>query len=457
MKGTFRKVILGILIPVLVLAAVYIFISVYYSGHFYPGTWINGINCKNRTPSDVIKELENSEQDFVFRIMERDGAVEILGTEDVGYVATYDGVRDVKRQQGMWNWPTAYWNVTFYTIKSNPGFDEKKLRDAIDHLKAVSGFGIVAPKDAYIDYTDGVHIYPEVPGNTLDKEKTYEVIAAAIKGGQYRVDLDAAGCYQAPKLTMESESFKQEIAPIKDILDTTINIHLGGDDYICIDSSVSYKWLYIDDQKKLAIDQEKVRAFVKELDDKYGTYGSDHKFYTSKGTEVIVSGGYYGWSIDVEAETELIMDELENHRSEDREMTFDQTAKSWGGNEIGDTYVEISIEDQHMWFYKDGELFVETDIVTGCVAEGHNTPKGTYSLLRKERDQYLAGEDYISFVKYWMPFIGNAYGVHDSSWRSSYGGDIYKYSGSHGCVNTPEANCKKIYDNIEIGTPIVLW
>lgn len=457
MKSKFKGVMLGICIPIFVLAAIFVFISVYYSGHFYPGTWINGVHCTNRTATSVIQEFEDHGQEFSMRVMERNGQVEMLDGDQVGYVATYDGVRGVKQAQGMWNWIPAFWNVEFYTIKSNPGFDEGKLKDTIANLRAVKGPGVIPPRDAYIDYTDGVHIYEEVKGTTLDTDKVYDVIAEAIRSGAHRVDLDSTGCYAEPKLTLQSESFQQELKPVQEILDTVINIHLGGDDYVTIDGSMSYKWLYINEEKKLDVSLEKIRSFVKDLDDRYGTYGSDHKFFTSTGEEVVVSGGYYGWSIDVEAETEKILDALKSHRSEDREMTFDQEAQSWGGNEIGDTYVEISIDNQHMWFYKGGELLVETDVVTGCVAEGHNTPTGTYSLLRKEVKQILVGEDYQSPVDYWCPFIGNAYGLHDSSWRSSYGGKIYQTNGSHGCVNTPVAKMKQIYENIEVGTPIILW
>ena len=57
-----------------------------------------------------------------------------------------------------------------------------------------------------------------------------------------------------------------------------------------------------------------------------------------------------------------------------------------------------------------------------------------------------------------MPFYGGV-GIHDAdSWRgSSYGGTIYQTSGSHGCINTPTANAAVIYENIEIGTPIVCY
>ena len=96
-------------------------------------------------------------------------------------------------------------------------------------------------------------------------------------------------------------------------------------------------------------------------------------------------------------------------------------------------------------------------MVTGCVANGTASPEGIFCLVGKSEDEVLRGEGYATPVEYWMPFYGGV-GIHDAdSWRSSYGGDIYQYSGSHGCINTPTANAAIIYQNIEPGTPIICY
>ena len=118
--------------------------------------------------------------------------------------------------------------------------------------------------------------------------------------------------------------------------------------------------------------------------------------------------------------------------------------------------MEISLDQQHMWFYKDGQLIVETDVVTGCHNRGWDTHTGVYAIMYKERDATLVGEGYNSAVSYWMPFYANV-GIHDASWRSSFGGSIYLNNGSHGCVNTPTENAATIYNNIEKGVPVVVY
>ena len=112
--------------------------------------------------------------------------------------------------------------------------------------------------------------------------------------------------------------------------------------------------------------------------------------------------------------------------------------------------------NQYLWFYKNGELIAQGDVVTGNVSRGNATPQGTYILNYKQKDATLKGAGYSSNVKYWMPFNCNI-GIHDASWRWSFGGNIYKSDGSHGCVNAPEYLAKKIYENIEPGTPIICY
>jgi lipoprotein-anchoring transpeptidase ErfK/SrfK len=55
-----------------------------------------------------------------------------------------------------------------------------------------------------------------------------------------------------------------------------------------------------------------------------------------------------------------------------------------------------------------------------------------------------------------MPFNGGI-GIHDATWRRKFGGDIYKRDGSHGCINCPLSLAKTIYENIDVGTPIICY
>lgn len=127
------------------------------------------------------------------------------------------------------------------------------------------------------------------------------------------------------------------------------------------------------------------------------------------------------------------------------------------GYDVGNTYIEISLSDQHMWYYKNGVLLASTDVVTGYKGV-HDTPKGLYSVIQRKSPSRLVGPTWDVWVNYWIGITWDGVGIHDSTWRTSgYGGNIYTYDGSHGCVNTPFDQTKIIYDNCTIGTPVVIY
>lgn len=99
---------------------------------------------------------------------------------------------------------------------------------------------------------------------------------------------------------------------------------------------------------------------------------------------------------------------------------------------------------------------MSTDFVSGDPTHGNQTSTGVYSLKYKERNATLKGEDYATPVSFWMPF-NDGQGMHDATWRSSFGGSIYMGSGSHGCVNLPYSAAASIYENISSGDPVIVY
>jgi len=140
-----------------------------------------------------------------------------------------------------------------------------------------------------------------------------------------------------------------------------------------------------------------------------------------------------------------------------RELVYSQRAFVEGEDDIGNTYIEIDYTKQHLWFYKDGALVVESDIVSGNISRGNGSPDGVFKIVYKQSPAVLKGEDYESDVTYFLPFAYNV-GVHDASWRNGkFGGEIYKTSGSHGCINVPFEVAQTIYQNAEVGTPVIAF
>ena len=121
-------------------------------------------------------------------------------------------------------------------------------------------------------------------------------------------------------------------------------------------------------------------------------------------------------------------------------------------NKFDLTYVNVSIAKQRLDYYEYNKIVLTTPITSG---KNNYTKTGTFKIRNKVRNTTLKGEDYVSFVKYWMGY-GGAYGLHDASWRNTFGTMDYKTNGSHGCINLPTPAAKKLYDMIEIGTPVYI-
>ncbi|MCD7917999.1 MAG: L,D-transpeptidase, partial [Clostridiales bacterium] len=179
-------------------------------------------------------------------------------------------------------------------------------------------------------------------------------------------------------------------------------------------------------------------------------------FATSYGTTVTVEGGDYGWWMNQSSEVEGLTQQILNQESGVREPVWNGTAAVLGvgaDGDYGDTYVEINLTAQHLYYYKNGALVVESDFVSG---KNDATPTGTYGIQYCERYATLNGENYSSPVSYWMPFYDGV-GLHDASWRTSFGGTIYKTNGSHGCINLPIKVAKQLYENMSAGTAVIVY
>ena len=176
-----------------------------------------------------------------------------------------------------------------------------------------------------------------------------------------------------------------------------------------------------------------------------------------------ITKGDYGWRMNRADTTEELIAAVKEGGSHEMTPLWLQEANSRSSQDWGNTYVEINLSAQHLYFYKDGALVVESDFVSGNMSKGYDTPGGIYSLKYKQSPAVLRGDiqpdgsyGYESPVTYWMPFNGGV-GMHDASWRSTFGGNIYLSNGSHGCINLPISAAKKIYENISSGTPVICF
>ncbi len=438
-------------------AAVYIGTAFYFQSHFLPSVTLNGISISGKSQDEVERLITEEINGYEISIKERNGNEERIKGADISLRPEFgDSILTKIEAQNGFAWPVALFRPQTWQEPTMVRFDEEKLEAAFEALSCVQPENQTKPKDARCSkyQADGYQILPEEQGNKIRKKQFFSVLKEAVGSLKETVDLEKEDCYAKPKVTAEDEKLNDLLETLNQYVKTVITYDLG-EETKTLDGSTIHAWLDVSGTE-VSINEEAVAEYVDGLASAHNTVFRKHTFQTSYGKTIDITNGDYGWKVDKEGEKEQILKDIREGGEKKREITYAQRGKSHGANDYGDTYVEINLTAQHLYFYKNGSLLVESDFVSGNLSKNYDTPTGIYGLTYKERDAVLRGENYASPVTYWMPFCNNV-GMHDASWRGSFGGNIYKTSGSHGCINLPKSAAQKIFENIEKGDPVLVY
>lgn len=441
-----------------IMLIVYIAVAVYFSSHFYEDTEIYGIDCSQKSVEEVKILVADKLDEYRLEVKERGGASEYLSADQIDLKFVDNSSIDrMARAQRSYIWPVMLLMERNDVAGVAFTYDQKKALTAFKDLECMNPIYTKAPTDAYVQVTDsGFEVVKETEGNTLNPETTAKALYAALDGGKSVLDLEEEDCYLKPDLYSDDEALVAE-AEAKDILVQADITYEFGSRQERVNAPVIAQWITQAADGSYVIDDVEVTEYVEALAAKYDTFGLPRQFYTSLGTTVTLTDGDYGWCMDQDATVVDLLNALGSGYQGTMEPQYTYTAMSREENDIGDTYVEICISQQVMWCYKDGVCIVYTPVVTGNPNKGNATPSnGVWSIDAKMQNYTLVGEGYRSPVDFWMPFNGNV-GIHDMQTRAYFGGTIYLTNGSHGCINTPYENAKMIYENVSIGTPVVVY
>lgn len=451
-----RKVIAKYNGFIIFIIIIYSLVSLFFINHFHYNTQINGVDVSLKSHNEIKDLFTNHINSYELKLIERDGTTEIIPVKNLGiYYNDQNNILDIYKIQFSAAWIISLFKEQKYYIRDLYIFNHEIFENKINDLNCLNR-EIISPENASFMYVNGsFKIIKEVLGNKISKDFLKEKIKCSILLGERNLNLDKNNCYENPKYTMVSDKTMEIYYMLNKYLSAKVT-YLFGKRKEILDKKTINKWIIIDKDLEVNIDEAEVLYYVKNLSKKYNTMGTTRNFKTSTGKTAEVKGGLYGWKIDEWAETESLIKNIILGSVIEKEPIYIQTARSRDENDIGDTYVEINITKQHLWFYKNGKLLVQSNIVSGNPTKGYQTVLGTYALNYKQENVVLKGEDYETNVDYWMPFFGNI-GIHDARWRYTFGKEIYKQAGSHGCVNVPPYVAKIIFENIEPGTPIVCY
>ena len=438
---------------------IYVGLSIFFMSHFYFNTTLNGKNVSGYSADKVFDNWEDEIGNYSLKIVESDGTESELKGSDIDMVLQWDDTiaRMISKQNGF-AWPAKLFNPDQNTSEAIVTFDEDKLDSALDGFPFMDKSKQIDPVDATVsdyDKKDGYTLVESVPGTAIDKPVLKENIEKALYGLADTYQITEGNGYLAPKIANDDEKLLAAIDTMNKYAGSEIDYEIGSEKET-LDINTFADWLSVNDNEKAEIDEEKVADYVAELGTKYNTYGKSKQLATSYGTTITMSNCHYGWKIDAETEAAAIIDDIKGGEKVTRDLNYKYTAASHTGNDYGNSYVEINLTAQHLYLYKNGSLVIDSDFVSGNPSKGNATHTGVFGVTYTERDATLKGQNYATPVSFWMPFNGNE-GMHDATWRSSFGGSIYKRNGSHGCVNLPYSVAQTIFENVSAGFPVFVY
>ena len=439
-----KKVILGLVSGVIIFGGGVTALGSYYSHRFLPGSSINGVDVSN-LDFDVGKDKASKEcgNAYSLKVKLRNGEEEIISGSDIDMGLNYDnsGIAE----QGLLKYIT---NKAQLDFKGDYEYNKDKAIEYIKELKEFDTSTMEKPKDAYIGEFNGeeFELIPETDGNYINIDKASEKILEALDNEDKEVTLDS-DCYIKAKVRKESLMRKHN--ELNKMVNSKITYTFDDGSTLVVNKSRISNWV---DKDTLEVNEELVRKFLDTVRNDYDTAYKNINFTTTKGDLVKISGPY-GYVLTKDDECAELIRNIKEGVTIRREPIWIRK-----GNDLKNkSYIEVSLSDQHVWMYVNGELVVETDCVTGTDSnKDRRTTPGVYPITYKQSPAVLKGPGYSSPVSYWMPFNGGQ-GLHDATWRSSFGGSIYKHSGSHGCVNLPLSKAKIIYEHAWKGMPVIVY
>ena len=451
MKKTF-KIIFGLILILII--SIYIGGLFFFTNRYMPRTYINGKDFGLVKKSELQKTYEDLSRNFELEIIAKDKKLnDKIAAKDFGYI---DSLGSDSIDQTAFYWPVASLVPKHYQVDTDLTYDGEALDKKINKLKPVLGQKDHS-EDAKVIFKNGeFKIQDEIHGNFIKMDEFRNTILGYFGDKKEKLNLADENLYQEPKITKDSEYLKNQLASYKDIYKKKIIFDFDDRKEEVTGQGIIAMYSKSNDGT-LALDEDKLRHFVERLAAKYDTYRTSRIFNSTGLGLMKVDGGIYGWLTDRKATREKIKEALAKDEPVTIKPSYRQDAVSRKLDDVGKTYIEVDLARQKLWYYKDGALQLETNVVTGNPTKGNGTPTGTDRIWSRERDRYLTGETYRSKVSYWAPINWSGVGLHDASWRSTFGGNIYKSGGSHGCINIPVPVMKNLYPQTFTGMPVIVY
>ena len=398
---------------------------------FNRGFKINGVSVNYNTLDEETIKAEILKKDSENNIFKDDNN---LGLNDF-VVVDYVGL-DKLVNRGILNYFLDSVICNSYTLPKEVMINYDGLIDFFDSYNKDATKSI----NAKIKHdNDKYYIKEEVYGNEIDIERLFGDLQSGKTG------LDIKDYYVKP--TKTKEMLESKVDELNKYVNWSVTYTNGKE----VKAGVSC--VRLDKKGSIKLDTKWLLPKVREVISNYNTFGRTRKFKTHTGKVIKVSGGTWGSETDSVSETKYLIKKFKKGKL----VTNRKPCMLREYEDFGNTYVEVSISEQHIYVYKNGKLKMDSGIVTGDTVKGHDTPKGSYFISECINGKYLVGDDYKTWVNKWMRLTNMGIGLHDATWRSNFGGAIFRGNGSHGCINLPMSFASQLFEMSYVGMPVIIY
>ncbi len=465
-------IIAGSLIAALVV--VYVAVSIYFTSHFLPQTTVNGEDVSGMSITDLSSYVSSIGENYKTHVA-GDGIDLTVPASDISFV--YDGnaySAQAAAQIDPWSWPLQLGKKHDYVVDKAISFNKDKLDELTGAAVDAANQGFTPPTNASMTYDQAAGkfvVVPDALGTAIDRDAVLEKVNTGVSTMQTEIALGDEQLVQ-PKIRKDNEKLLASISTVNAMLDKQIKLKIAGTPAeATIDKNLLASWFSLDGDVNVNVNQDAIKEWAHgALSEQLDSTGKPRTFTRADGKQITVEGGdpeyNYGWSIDSNALAETLANNLRASKTDAIDIPMLRTAASWtpGGKDWPNRYVDVDLSEQHVRMYDDANNVIwESDCVSGNPIYGGGTDTGVFFIYMKSNPMELVGldyngdgePDYRTWVTYWMPFDGGE-GLHDMATRYAFGGSIFTYDGSHGCVNLPYYAAEELYGLTNVGDCVVV-
>lgn len=433
--------------------------------HFNRNTTINGVAVGGLTSQQALNKLKSQHQKNQLYF---DGHLIYDGPDSE---ATFTNADQAKFERALVSQRTLLPSGKHYQLQINPDHEDVQTHVAMAKALTTSlqkaNMGRKAPHDAYAIWKNGkVTTVAAKQGTQIDVQKMQQDLKHQRNNSVVRLTSQRVQPIGANSRTVQNEK-KQ----LQKLTGKKVTYQVEKQNYQFTTNGVITSATY--QHGHYHFDTSAVNKKIAQINKKQATLGRKFKFKTHSGQVIeTTTQGTYGWKISAQKAGQSLANAIAkgtkqvDAKADIYGIGYNKRGTGYGvtsNDGLGNTYAELSIADQHAWFYRDGKCVFDADVVTGKNSRAEDqTPKGVWYIMYQASPSVLKGTDdsgskYSSKVQYWSQFTDSGCGFHDAPWRHNWSKTAYLNDGSSGCANMHSADAALAYKALQVNEPVIVY